>query len=188
MDLTERSLRSEQVYDGALLDVRRDEVRLPNGETSGREWIKHPGASAVVPVDDQGRVILLRQFRFGPGREFWEVPAGKFDGDGEDALAVAQRELAEEAAVRASRWTRLGQTFPAIGYSDEVIHLFLAEGLSPAPDHADDDEFVEPFRLPFADAVAMARRGEIEDAKSCVALLLAAAALDARTADGRGVD
>ncbi|WP_420457476.1 NUDIX domain-containing protein [Rubrivirga sp.] len=183
MDFTEHSVRSEQVYDGALLDVRRDEVRLPNGETSAREWIKHPGASAVVPVDGEGRVILLRQYRFGPGREFWEVPAGKFDEDGEDALAVARRELAEEAGVAAERWTPLGQTFPAIGYSDETIWLFLAEGLSATDDHADDDEFVEPFRVPFEEAVAMARRGEIEDAKSCVALLLAAAAIDRRTGE-----
>ena len=182
MDLTERSIRSDQVYDGVLLDVRRDEVRLPNGETSGREWIKHPGAAAVVPIDAEGRVVLLRQFRFGPGREFWEVPAGKFDADGEEALDVARRELAEEAGVEAERWTRLGQTYPAIGYSDETIHLFLAEGLSPTDTHVDDDEFVEPFRIPFAEAVAMARRGEIEDAKSCVALLLAAAVVEGREA------
>ena len=183
MDLTERSIRSDQVYDGVLLDVRRDEVRLPNGETSAREWIKHPGASAVVPLDADGQVVLLKQFRFGPGREFWEVPAGKFDADGEDALDVARRELAEEAGVEAAEWTRLGQTFPAIGYSDETIHLFLAEGLSRTEVHVDDDEFVEPFRMPFADAVAMARRGEIEDAKSCVALLLAASVVEARDLD-----
>ena len=183
MDLTERSLSSEQVYDGVLLDVRRDEVRLPNGETSGREWIKHPGASAVVPIDADGQVVLLKQFRFGPGREFWEVPAGKFDEDGEAALDVAKRELAEEAGVEAAEWTRLGQTFPAIGYSDETIHLFLAEGLSKTEEHVDDDEFVEPFRMPFAEAVAMARRGEIEDAKSCVALLLAAAVVESRDLD-----
>jgi len=180
MDLTERSLRSEQVYEGVLLDVRRDEVSLPDGETSGREWIKHPGASAVVPVDEEGRVILLRQFRFGPGREFWEVPAGKFDEGDADPLEVAKRELAEEAGIEAARWTALGATYPAIGYSDERIFLFLAEGLSETAEHSDDDEFVEPFRMPFADAVAMARRGEIEDAKTCVALLLAAAALEAR--------
>lgn len=180
MDLTEHSLSSERVYDGVLLDVRRDEVRLPSGQTSGREWIKHPGASAVVPIDGEGHVILLRQYRFGPGREFWEVPAGKFDREGDAPLDVAQRELAEEAGVSASRWTALGQTFPAIGYSDEVIHVFLAEGLTEVTAHVDDDEFVEPFRMPMEEAVAMARRGEIEDAKSCVALLLAAAALEER--------
>ena len=180
MDLTETPIDTEQVYDGALLDVRRDRVRLPDGGTSHREWIKHPGAAAVVPVDDEGRVVLLRQFRYGPRREFWEVPAGKLDEEGEDPEDVGRRELAEEAGLHAARWTPLGSTFPAIGYSDERIWLFLAEDLSEAEVHVDADEFVEPFRMPLAEAVAMARRGEIEDAKSCVALLLADAALAAR--------
>lgn len=180
MDLTETSLSSEPVFDGALLHVRRDTVRLPDGETSQREWIEHPGAAAVVPVDDRGRVVLVRQFRFAPRREFWEVPAGKLDPTGETPLELAQRELAEEVGLAADRWTPLGTTYPAIGYSDEAIHLFLAEGLTDAQRESDDDEFVEPFRVPLAEAVAMARRGEIEDAKSCVALLLAHAALGAR--------
>ncbi len=181
MDLKEESLSTETVFDGVLLQVQRDEVRLPNGKTSGREWIAHPGASAVVPVDAEGRVVLVRQFRFPTGREFWEVPAGKFDEPGEEPLAVAQRELAEEVGLAASEWTELGATYPAIGYSNEIIHLFLAEGLSEDDQTADDDEFVEPFRVPMADAVAMARRGEIEDAKTCVALLLADAALADRS-------
>lgn len=181
--LEERSLSSETVYDGVLLHVKRDEVRLPDGETSGREWIDHPGAAAAVPVDADGNVVLLRQYRFGPRREFWEVPAGKCDQPGEDPLDIAKRELAEEAGIEAQTWTLLGATYPAIGYSNEVIHLFLAEGLSRVEEHADDDEFVEPFRVPFAEAAAMARRGEIEDAKSCVALLLAAAVLEARDLD-----
>lgn len=181
MDLTERSLSTETVFDGVLLKVQRDTVRLPDGETSGREWIYHPGASAVVPVDSEGRVVLIRQFRFPTGREFWEVPAGKFDGPDEQPLDVAQRELAEEVGLSAGVWSRLGATYPAIGYSNEVIHLFLAEDLSEAAMATDDDEFVEPFRIPLADAVAMAQRGEIEDAKSCVALLLADAALSARS-------
>ena len=181
MDLTEESLSTETVFDGVLLQVQRDRVRLPNGETSGREWIAHPGASAVVPVDAEGRVVLVRQFRFPTGREFWEVPAGKLDEPGEEPLAVARRELAEEVGLAAAEWTRLGATYPAIGYSNEVIHLFLAEGLSDDVRTADDDEFVEPFRVPMAEAVARARRGEIEDAKTCVALLLADAALAERS-------
>lgn len=180
MNLTEESIRSEQVYDGVLLDVRRDEVRLPDGSTSGREWIHHPGASAVVPVDTEGQVVLIRQFRFGPGRVFWEVPAGKFDAGDTDALAVAQRELAEEVGLAATTWTRLGVTFPAIGYSNEQIVLFLAEGLTTVEEGTDDDEFVEPFRMPLADAADLARRGEIEDSKSCVAILLAEAAWASR--------
>ncbi len=183
MTLTEKTLSSESVYDGVLLHVRRDTVRLPDGETSVREWIEHPGASAVVPVHDDGTVVLLRQFRYPPRREFLEVPAGKFDEDGEDALDLAQRELMEEAGLAAERWTRLGQTFPGIGYSDEVIHLFLAEGLTEGEAQNDDDEFVEPVRLPLSEAVAMARRGEILDAKSCVALLLAQAELDRRDSE-----
>ena len=99
MTLTEHSLSSEQVYDGVLLDVRRDEVALPDGSTSGREWIKHPGAAAAVPVDEDGQVVLIRQFRFGPRKEFWEVPAGKRDIDGEDPLDVAQRELARPSVI-----------------------------------------------------------------------------------------
>ena len=182
MDLTETTLSSEPVFDGDLLHVRRDTVRLPDGQTSGREWIEHPGAAAVVPVDDQGRVVLVRQFRYPSRREFWEVPAGKLDTPVEAPLDLARRELAEEVQLAAERWTPLGVTYPAIGYSDEKIHLFLAEGLSDAAEQADDDEFVEPFRVPLAEAVAMARRGEIEDAKSCVALLLAHAALEARRA------
>lgn len=177
MDLTERSLSTETVFDGVLLKVQRDTVLLPDGETSGREWIFHPGASAVVPVDSEGRVVLIRQFRFPTGREFWEVPAGKFDSPDEQPLDVARRELAEEVGLSASVWTSLGATYPAIGYSNERIHLFLAQNLTEVDQAADDDEFVEPFRIPLAQAVAMAQRGEIEDAKSCVALLLADAAL-----------
>lgn len=182
MNLTEETLTSEPVYDGVLLHVRRDTVRLPDGETSVREWIEHPGASAVVPVFDDGTVVLLRQFRYPPRREFLEVPAGKFDEPGESPLDLARRELMEEAGVSAERWTELGKTYPGIGYSTEVIHLFLAEGLSEGEAQSDDDEFVEPVRMPLAEAVAMARRGEILDGKSCVALLLAQAELDRRAA------
>lgn len=182
MDFSESTLSSDAVYDGALLHVRRDVVRLPDGGESVREWIEHPGASAVVPVDAEGVVTLVRQFRYPPRREFLEVPAGKFDEAGESPLALARRELAEEVGLEAERWTELGVTYPGIGYSNEVIHLFLAEGLSAVPAGSDDDEFVEPVRMPLAEAVRRARRGEILDAKSCVALLLAQAALDRRGA------
>ncbi|MEM1117699.1 MAG: NUDIX hydrolase [Bacteroidota bacterium] len=185
MDLKESTLSSEPVYDGVLLHVRRDEVRLPDGGTSVREWIEHPGASAVVPVHADGSITLLRQFRYPPRREFLEVPAGKFDEEGESAVDLARRELREEAGVEAARWTHLGKTYPGIGYSDEVIHLFLAEDLTEVEAGSDDDEFVEPVRMPFAEAVRMARAGDILDAKSCVAILLAEAELARRdTASG----
>ncbi|HYE96746.1 MAG TPA: NUDIX hydrolase [Rubricoccaceae bacterium] len=180
MNLTETLKSREQLLDGVLLKVYRDTVALPGGAESVREWIDHPGASAVVPLFDDGTVVLLRQYRYPPQREFLEVPAGKLDKGDEAPEAVAQRELGEEAGLRAGRFTSLGQTFPCIGYSNEVIHLFLAEDLSEVEGRLEEDEFVVPVRMPFAEAVAMARRGEILDGKSCVALLLAAAHLDAR--------
>ena len=176
VDLTERTLSSEPVYDGSLLHVRRDEVRLPDGQTSAREWIEHPGAAAVVPVDGEGRVVLVRQFRYPPRREFLEVPAGKFDRDGESPEDVARRELEEETGLTAGSWTALGRTFPGIGYSSEVIHLFLAEDLADGEAGSDDDEFLEVVRLPFDEAVRRAEAGEVPDAKTAVALLLANAA------------
>lgn len=178
-DLSETRLTSEPVYDGALLHVRRDTVRLPGGGESVREWVEHPGASAVVPVFADGDTLLVRQFRYAPGREFLEVPAGKLD-PGEEPLATARRELAEEAGLASERWTYLGKTFPGIGYSDEVIHLWLAEDVTEVDVTLDDDEFVVPVRLPLAEAVRRAQAGEIEDGKTCVALLLAHAALAAR--------
>lgn len=182
MDLTERRLTSTPVYDGVLLHVRRDTVRLPDGGESVREWIAHPGAAAVVPLHDDGTTVLLRQFRYPTGVEYLEVPAGKLDAAGEDPEAAGRRELREEAGLSAGRWTRLGETHPGIGYTDEVIHLFLAENLSDAEAGSDDDEFVVPVRMPFAEAVRRARSGDLRDAKTCVAILLAAAVLDGRDA------
>lgn len=180
MDLIETRKDRELLVDGVLLKAYRDTVELPDGEESVREWIKHPGASAVVPLFADGTTILLRQFRYAPGRVFIEVPAGKIDKAGEDPAEVAVRELAEEAGYTAETLTPLGETYPCIGYSDEVIYLFLAEDLSEVASGTEDDEFVEPFRLPFEEAVAMARRGDILDSKSAVALLRAAAEVEAR--------
>ncbi len=182
MNLTETRKDRALLVDGVLLKAWRDTVELPDGGASVREWIEHPGAAAVVPVFEDGTTVLLRQYRYAPGREFIEVPAGKIDRPGEDPAAVAARELQEEAGFAAETLTPLGPTYPCIGYSNEVIHLFLAEGLREVGAGTEDDEFVEPFRLPFAEAVAMARRGEVLDSKSVVALLRAAAELEARAA------
>ncbi len=168
------------MYDGVLLHVRRDRVRLPDGGESVREWIDHPGATAVVPLFEDGSTMLIRQFRFPPNREFLEVPAGKFDRPGEDPEALGRRELREEVGLTAERWTRLGKTYPCIGYSNEVIHLYLAEGLTQGVQQVDEDEFVVPVRMPFAEAVRMAQDGEILDGKSCVAILMAHATVAAR--------
>ena len=187
MDLRETRLDSETVYDGALLRVQSDRVRLPDGGASVREWIAHPGASAIVPLFADGTTVLVRQFRYPPQREFLEVPAGKHDRPAggpavgaDEAEATARRELREETGLDARRWTHLGATYPGIGYSDERIELYLAEDLTQRAQNADADEFVEPVRMPFADAVARARRGELLDAKTCVAVLMADAHLAGR--------
>ena len=134
----------------------------------------------MVPLFEDGSTVLVRQFRYPPRREFLEVPAGKFDHPGEDPVDLARRELGEEVGLAAERWTPLGVTYPGIGYSNEVIHLFLAEGLTDVGADADDDEFVVPVRMPLAEAVEQARRGRISDAKSTVALLLAYAEIERR--------
>lgn len=181
MHLHEETISSEVVYDGALLHIRRDTVRLgEDGRESVREWAFHPGASAVVPLFSNGDTMLVRQYRHPARQEFLEVPAGKFDGPHETALDVARRELVEEVGLTAQRWTPLGATHPCIGYSNEVIHLFLAEGLTEGAARPDDGEQMIPVRMPLTEAVAMALDGHIADAKSFVALVLADAELTRR--------
>lgn len=184
MDLTETKKSRTQLVDGVLLKAYRDTVSLPDGTESVREWIDHPGASAVVPLFPDGTTLLVRQFRYPPQREFLEVPAGKLDKVGEDPADVARRELEEEVGYTASQLTQVASTYPCIGYSNEVIHLFLAEGLSRQTADAEDDEFLVPVRMPLEDAVEKARRGAILDSKSALALMLVQAFLDRRAAGG----
>lgn len=169
-DLTERFVSGEQVYDGKLLKVYRDRVRLPDGSEGAREYIRHPGAVAVVPLFDDGRVLLERQFRYPHGREFIEVPAGKLE-PGEPQLETAKRELLEETGYSAVEWTRLGTIHTAIAYTDEGIELFIARKLTLSERKLDAGEFLEVFSLPFGEAVQMVRDGRITDAKTVSALL-----------------
>lgn len=172
-NLKEETLHSEQLLDGHLLKVYRDEVRLPDGQSSVREWIDHPGASAVIPLFTDGSTILVRQYRYASRRTFLEVPAGKMDVVGEDPEEVANRELEEETGWKAGRLTHLDAAYPCIGYSNEVIHFFLAEELTDGTVNLSEGEFIEQVRLPLEEAVEMARRGEIEDMKTITALFLA---------------
>jgi ADP-ribose pyrophosphatase len=169
-DLTEHRISTEQVFDGALLKVHRDRVRLPDGSTGGREYIRHPGAVAIVPLFDDGRVLLERQFRYPHGREFIELPAGKLE-PGEPHLDTAKRELLEETGYAAQDWARLGVIHTAIAYTDEAIDLFLARNLALRKRNLDQGEFLEIFSVPFDEAIAMVRDGRITDAKSVAALL-----------------
>ena len=169
-DLTEQRVSGELVYDGALLKVHSDEVTLPDGSRGRREYVRHPGAVAIVPLFEDGRLLLERQFRYPHGREFIEVPAGKLE-PGEPHLETARRELLEETGYTAAEWTRLGVIHTAVGYTDEAIELFVARKLVPGARNLDVGEFLETLILPFEEALQMIRDGRITDAKSVAALL-----------------
>lgn len=168
--LVERTINSKEVFSGRLLHVFLDEVDLPDGSTSTREWIRHPGASAVLPVFGSGEVMLVRQFRYPAGQIFYEVPAGKLDpGEGADRTAV--RELQEEAGLACRHYQYIGHFYPSIGYTDEIIHLYTAWDIEGSTQQVDDDEFLIRQRVPFRDAVDMAYSGEISDGKTVISLL-----------------
>jgi ADP-ribose diphosphatase len=169
-DLTEHFAGGDLVFDGRLLKVRRDRVRLPDGSEGVREYIRHPGAAAIVALFDDGKVLLERQFRYPHGREFIEIPAGKLDA-GEPHLETAKRELLEETGYVAAEWRRLGVVHTTIGYSDEAIELFLAKKLTRKTSKLDAGEFLEVFSVPFSEAVDMVRDGRITDSKSMAGLL-----------------
>ncbi len=173
MDLEEKTVSSKRVYDGALLHARRDIVSLPDGSESIREWIDHPGASAIVPSFADGSTLLLRQFRYPARKVFWEVPAGKLDVKGEYPEAVAMRELDEETGWRAKTFERLGSFYPCIGYSNEIIHIFLALDLEQGTQALGEGELVEVVRMPFDEALSMVYGGEVEDMKTISALVMA---------------
>lgn len=169
-DLTEHFVAGERVFDGALLKVHRDVVRLPDGSRGTREYIRHPGAVAIVALFDDGRVLLERQFRYPHRRVFIEIPAGKLE-PGEPHLDTAKRELLEETGYAAAEWSQVGTIHTAIAYTDEAIHLFLAKGLKEGTRKLDQGEFLETFSVPFDEAIRMIRDGRITDAKSVAALL-----------------
>jgi ADP-ribose pyrophosphatase len=170
-DLKEHRIASELVFDGKLLKVYRDRVRLPDGGEAMREYLRHPGAVAVVPLFDDGTVLLERQFRYPHAREFIEVPAGKLEPN-EPHLETAKRELMEETGYSAGEWRRLGVIHQGIAHTDEAITLFLAKKLKKERDaQLDAGEFVETLIVPFEEAIAMVRDGRITDAKSVAALL-----------------
>lgn len=172
MHLMEETLRSEPIYDGKILRLIRDTVRLENGKEATREVIEHPGGVCVVPLTEEGEVILVRQFRYPHRCVTLEIPAGKLER-GEDPLTCGTRELREEAGVTAAQMTALGSTLPTPAYDTERIYLYLATGLSSASQELDADEFLDVIRMPLSEAVELVMRDEIQDAKTQVALLKA---------------
>ena len=168
--LKEERISGTVVYAGDFFKVYKDAVRLPDGSESTREFIRHPGAVLIVPLLDGGRVLLERQFRYPPGLEMVEVPAGKREA-GEDPLETAKRELLEETGYVAADWKRIGMIRNAIGYSDEIIEMFVAKGLEKREAKLDAGEFLEVFDVKLEEAFEMIRDGRITDAKSVSALL-----------------
>lgn len=171
-DLSEHRLASKLVYDGKMLKVRSDTVRLPDGGTAEREFIDHPGAVAVIALTDAGELVMERQYRYPLGRDMIEIPAGKID-PGEDPLATAQRELKEETGYTAAHWRHVATIHIAIAYSNERIEIYLAKDLRHEGAKLDDEEFLEVFTLSPAAALAWVREGKITDSKTVAGLFWA---------------
>ena len=174
-----RVIDSETLFEGHVISLRRDTVAMPGGGDSVREIVNHPGAVAVVALDDQDRVVLLRQYRHPVADRLWELPAGLRDADGEPPLRTAQRELAEEVQLAAARWSLLASVYNSPGYSDELVLIYLAQELSDVarPDgfvveHEEADMTVE--RVPLDEAVQRVFDGDIRNSSAVVGLLAAA--------------
>ncbi len=170
--LKETQLSTEQIYKGSLLDVRRDEVSLPNGKTSAREWIKHPGAACIIPVLPDSKIALIKQYRYPVQAEIIELPAGKLD-PGEDPEQCANRELEEEIGYSAGKLTFICNIHPAIGFASEKMWIYLAEELTATKENTDHDEFVELIPTGLEDAVQMVWAGKITDVKTIIGILWA---------------
>ncbi len=175
-----RLLASEHVYDGRVISLRRDTVAMPGGGDSVREVVSHPGAVAVVALDDEDRVVLIRQYRHPVRAHLWELPAGLRDAEGEPPAETARRELAEEALLAAGRWSLLATTYNSPGFCDEEVQVYLAEDLTPADrpegfvvEHEELDLTLE--RVPLAEAVQWVADGRIRNGSSIVGVLAAAA-------------
>lgn len=172
-ELRETQLSSREIFDGRILHVFEDTVRLPNGAAASREYLRHIGAVCVIPVLEDGSVLVERQYRYPVAQVLTEIPAGKLDTKDEDHLLAAQRELREETGATAERWTSLGLFYPACAYSDEAIEMYLAQGLHFGERHLDADEFLNVARVALTELVEEVMAGRIPDAKTQIAILKA---------------
>ncbi|MBQ4424526.1 MAG: NUDIX hydrolase [Lachnospiraceae bacterium] len=173
-NLREEQLSSELIYDGRIMRIERDVIRLPGGHEGVREVMRHVGAVCIVPVNDQNEIYVERQFRYPFNEVITEIPAGKLDSKAEDPLAAARRELWEETGLTADTWTSLGLMYSAPAYSDEAIHVFLATDLHEGASHLDEDEFLFVEKRPIAAVIEEIMAGKIPDCKTQMAVLKAA--------------
>ncbi|MBA4348061.1 MAG: ADP-ribose pyrophosphatase [Clostridiales bacterium] len=170
--LIEERIASEEIFKGKIVHLFCDTVRLPNGMEAKREVMRHPGAAAVVPVTDDGNVVLVRQYRYPFAQVMLEIPAGKLDAD-EDPMVCARRELLEETGIEAQELVSLGAFYPSVAVMDEVIHLFLARNFKAGEANLDEDEFLHVEQRPLNELVEAILRGEVPDGKTQVAVLKA---------------
>ena len=175
MELEETTASSRLIFDGKVVHLYKDTVRLPDGAESVREYVKHIGAVCILPLTDDGEVILERQYRYAVRQILTEIPAGKLDAPDEDPLEAAKRELREETGATAREMIPLGDYYGSPAIMGERIRMFLAKGLTFGETEFDEDEFLEVFRLPLDEAEAAVLRGEIPDGKTQAAILRAAA-------------
>jgi ADP-ribose pyrophosphatase len=178
-ELTENIISSELLYDGRIVHLYRETVRLPNGEVATREVVKHAGAVAIVPIDAEGNVLMVRQYRLPTRRTLLEIPAGTLEPE-EAPLICAARELQEETGYKPGHLEQLGGIYTAPGYTSEFIHLFLATDLTESRLAPDADEFLQLVRLPFSETLRLINTGEIADGKTISGLLLAQAKRSAK--------
>lgn len=182
MKLDEKKIRSSRIYDGVLLKVWKDDVELPDGSRSVREYLKHPGAAVMIPVLPDGQIMLIRQYRYPIHAEVIELPAGKLD-PGETRLQTAKRELEEEIGYTAGKFTELTEIHPCIGYSDERMWIYLAEDLTKSVVNPDHDEFIDLMPLSLEEALKLVWSGRITDVKTIIGLLWAERVLTPRQSD-----
>ena len=178
-NILEKTVDSRPVFSGLILNIEHLTNELPNGKMAPREVARHIGASAVIPVDGEGNVWLVRQVRAPFDQVLLEIPAGKLDAKDEDRLLAAKRELREETGLTAKSWVHLMDLYTTPGFTDEKISLYLARELSAGESHPDEDEFLNVVRMPFSELVAMVCRGEVPDGKTALATLLADKILNA---------
>jgi ADP-ribose pyrophosphatase len=170
MNTEEIKIHSQSIYNGKILNIRKDTVRLPDGSTALREVVEHNGGACVLALNEKNEIFMVRQFRYGAGKPLWELPAGKLEKDENPALCAA-RELEEEIGYRAEKIIPFGILHPTPAYCQEIIHIYRAEGLIKSKQKLDDGEFLEVAAIPFEKALEMVYTGEITDAKTVIAIL-----------------